>query len=165
MNSPTPAVVGTELRPELGNFSSIVCFKAVVVGVEEALGVRAAKVALISAGRKRDKNLVADLGLTGKGEDLQEAAAMISEALGVSGTRPCNVEGIDEDGDKIRVRVSDTVCMAGEPQGSDRTCTFTLGAVWGALEALTGRKLKGKHVESRWRGDADDIFAIDDLLK
>ncbi len=26
-----------ELRPELGNFSSIVCFKAVITGMEDAL--------------------------------------------------------------------------------------------------------------------------------
>lgn len=148
----------SELRPELGDFSSIVCFKAVVVGVEEALGKPAARVALLSAGRKRGKNLVADLGLTGKGEDLQEAGKMISAALGPDGTRLCNVMGIEESGDTIKVTVSDTVCMAGEPDGTDRVCTFTLGAVHGALEALTGRKLKAKHTESRWRGDPEDIF-------
>lgn len=152
------------LRPELGNFSSIVCFKAVVVGVEEALGERAAKVALVSAGRKRGKNLVADLGLTGQSGNLADAAAKMRAALGTEGTRLCNIDGIEEIGDSIRVRVSDTVCMAGEPQGSERTCTFTLGAVWGALEALTGRKLKGKHTESPWRGEAHDIFEFKSLL-
>jgi hypothetical protein len=30
--------VSNQLRSELGGFSSIVCFKAVVVGTEEALG-------------------------------------------------------------------------------------------------------------------------------
>lgn len=152
------------LRPDLGNFSSIVCFKAVVVGVEEALGERAAKVALISAGRKRGRGLVADLGLTGKSTDLDDAAAKMGVALGKGGTRLCCVDGIEEDGDTIRVVVSDTVCMAGEAQGTDRTCTFTLGAVWGALEALTGRKLKGQHTESPWRGQDRDIFEFKSLI-
>ncbi|TNE86480.1 MAG: hydrocarbon-binding protein [Deltaproteobacteria bacterium] len=152
------------LRPDLGEFSSIVCFKAVVVGVEEALGERAARVALIAAGRKRGKGLVADLGLTGKGQDLQDAAAKMRAALGEDGTRLCNIDGITEDGENIRVVVSDTVCMAGEPQGSERTCTFTLGAVWGALEALTGRKLKGAHTESRWRGQENDVFEFRSLI-
>lgn len=164
MNAAPEILAGNELRPELGEFSSIVCFKAVVVGVEEALGERAAKVALIAAGRKRGKGLVGDLGLTGKGEDLQFAAVKMRAALGVDGTRLCNIDGIEEDGETIRVKVSDTVCMAGEPDGSQRHCTFTLGAVWGALEALTGRKLKGKHTESRWRGAPDDIFEFKSLL-
>lgn len=154
----------SELRPDLGEFSSIVCFKAVVVGVEEALGKRAAKVALVSAGRKRGRGLVEELGLTGQGKDLEEARAKMAAALGADGTRLCKIDDITEQGELIRVKVSDTVCMAGEPDGSDRTCTFTLGAVQGALEALTGRKLKGTHTESRWRGAADDIFEFRSLL-
>lgn len=148
----------SDLRPDLGDFSSIVCFKAVVVGVEEALGKQAAKVALVAAGRKRGKDLVASLGLNGKGEDLGEAAKQLGAALGRDGTRLCSVDAINRDGDVIRVTVSDTVCMAGEPQGSDRTCTFTLGAVQGALEALTGAPLKGQHAESKWRGAQADVF-------
>ncbi len=152
------------LRPVLGDFSSIVCFKAVVVGVEEALGERAARVALTAAGRKRGVALVASLGLTGKGEDLDVAARQLGAALGVQGTRLCNVEAIRASGDTIHVVVSDTVCMAGEPQGSLRECSFTLGAVHGALEALTGRKLRAKHSASRWRGAADDIFEFVDRV-
>ncbi len=38
------------LRQTLGNFSSIVCFKAAIVGMEDALGERAAAIALIAAG-------------------------------------------------------------------------------------------------------------------
>lgn len=148
----------SDLRPNLGDFSSIVCFKAVVVGVEQALGAQAAKVALVSAGRKRGKSLVKSLGLSGQGQDLDVAAAKLEAALGPNGTRICTIEGIEETGDAIRVVVSDTVCMAGEPQGTARKCSFTLGAVHGALEELTGRALKGDHVESPWRGDPKDIF-------
>ncbi|MCB9778042.1 MAG: hydrocarbon-binding protein [Alphaproteobacteria bacterium] len=150
--------IGTDLRPRLGNFNSIVCFKAAVVGIENALGKRAATVALTAAGRERGRGLVEELGLTGQGEDLQHAASLMSAALGPDGTRLCCIDGIELDGEDIRVVVADTVCMAGEPQGSTRECSFTLGAVHGALEALTGRKLRAKHSESRWRGDANDIF-------
>lgn len=105
------------------------------------------------------------MGLAGQGDDLAKATVLVREALGANGTRLCTVENIEEDGETIRVQVSDTVCMAGEPQGSTRHCTFTLGAVWGALEALTGRKLKGKHVASAWRGDEADVFEFHDLLR
>lgn len=154
----------SELRPALGDFSSIVCFKALVVGVEQALGERAAKVALISAGRKRGRNLVEELGLTGQGRDLGVARDKMAAALGPDGTRLCNIDAIREEGENIYVTVSDTVCMAGEADGSARTCTFTLGAVQGALEALTGRKLKGSHSESRWRGGSEDVFEFRSLV-
>ena len=39
----------SELRPQLGDFNSIVCFKAAVIGIEKALGDRAARVALLAA--------------------------------------------------------------------------------------------------------------------
>lgn len=56
----------SELRPQLGDFSSIVCFRFLVVGVEDTLGKRAAMVALKAAGRKRGHHLVDSLGLVGK---------------------------------------------------------------------------------------------------
>lgn len=39
-----------------------------------------------------------------------------------------------------------------------RKCTFTLGAVWGALEEITGKRLKGTHTESVLRGGSNDVF-------
>ena len=67
-----------DLRPELGEFSSIVCFRALVGGVIETLGLRAGHVALKAAGRKRGHGLVESLGLTGQGQDLGKAADMVA---------------------------------------------------------------------------------------
>ena len=148
-----------DLRPELGEFSSIVCFRALVGGVIETLGLRAGHVALKAAGRQRGHSLVASLGLTGQGDDLGKAAAMMGAALGPDGTKLCLIRGIDQTEDKIKVYLNETICMAGEPQGTDTTCSFTFGAVHGALEALTGKKLAGKHTKSPLRDDVDsEIF-------
>ena len=141
------------LRPQLGEFSSIVCFRAAVGGVIEALGERGAMVALKAAGRTRGHGLVAELGLTGQGDDLSKAADMMGQALGREGTKLCIIRGVEEKGDRIYVRLNETICMAGEPEGTDATCSFTFGAVHGALEALTGRKLAGKHILSPLRDD------------
>ena len=43
------------LRAHLGDFNSIICFRAVVTGIEDALGPRAAMIALVAAGRTRGK--------------------------------------------------------------------------------------------------------------
>jgi predicted hydrocarbon binding protein len=148
----------TSTRPTLGDFSSIVCFKAVIVGMEEALGEKATTIALTAAGRTRGKNLAAQLGLTGSGADLDTIAIKLNAALGVTGTRLTAIEKIVREGDVIKVYCTETICSAGEVEGSHRKCTFTLGAVWGALAEITGIKLRGTHTESVLRGGTHDVF-------
>ncbi|MFB8789170.1 MAG: hypothetical protein U7123_10040 [Potamolinea sp.] len=147
-------------RHELGNFSSIVCLKAIVVGVEEALGEKAAAIAMISAGRQRGKQLAEQLGLANKSSqmslaDIQEKVAHI---LGKEGTRLCLVEKIEQEGEIYKVYTRETVCSAGELEGSLRQCTFTLGAIQGFLESFLGKRLRGKHTESVLRGSTHDLL-------
>ena len=94
---------------------------------------------------------------------LDDTADKLNNAVGKDGTRLCKVEKIIQDGDVIKVYTSETMCSAGEPQGSSRNCTFTLGAVWGALEQLLDKRLNGKHTESVVRGGSHDIFELRDL--
>ena len=150
----------TAQRPELGDFSSIICLKAIITGMEDALGEKATAIALIAAGRSRGKKLVQQLGLTNSSISFDEAASKLNAALGKDGTRLCKVDKIIEDGDAIKVYTSETVCSAGESQGSSRSCTFTLGAIWGAMEQFTGKRLQGKHTESVLRGSSHDIFTF-----
>ena len=148
------------LRKELGDFSSIVCFKTVITGVEDTLGPEGAAVVFIRAGKVRGKNLADSLGLTGKGVPVEQLAQALDNAVGLNGTRLCQVTGAAVDGETIIVRTNETVCSAGEPAGSDRQCTFTLGAIWGALEAVTGKKYEGAHTESVLRGGQSDTFVF-----
>jgi predicted hydrocarbon binding protein len=145
-------------RPNLGQFSSIVCFKSVITGMEEALGEKATAIALLAAGRERGKNLSKSLNLSGATQDLSIIAAKLNEAIGLEGTHLTVIDKIVQDGDVIKVYCSETLCSAGEPQGSDRKCTFTMGAVWGAISEITGKKLRGIHTESILRGGANDVF-------
>ncbi len=43
-------MMNTMTRPQLGNFNSIVCFKSVITGMEDALGEKATAISLIAAG-------------------------------------------------------------------------------------------------------------------
>jgi predicted hydrocarbon binding protein len=131
--------------------------------MEEALGEKATAIALIAAGRERGKKLAKELGLSGSTEDLSVIAAKLNEAVGANGTHLTAVDKIVKDGEIIKVYCSETVCSAGEPQGSDRKCTFTMGAVWGALSEVTGKKLRGVHTESVLRGGANDVFEFTSL--
>ena len=153
----------TELRPELGNFSSIVCFKAVITGMEDALGEKATAIALTAAGRARGKNLAKELGLTNTSIPMDTVADKLTHALGKDGTRLCKVDKIVAEGDVIKVYTSETLCSAGEVEGSPRKCTFTLGAVWGAVEQLKGKRYQGKHTESVLRGGSSDVFEFTEM--
>ncbi len=153
----------TQLRSELGDFSSIVCFKAVIVGIEEALGEKAAAIALISAGRQRGKQVANQLGLTGKELASENTIALLQTALGKEGTRLCIIEKIVEAGESIKVYCQETICSAGEPEGSPRKLTFTLGAVQGVLEQSSGKRLRGKQIESVLRGSDHDVIEFEVL--
>jgi hypothetical protein len=150
-----------QLRAELGDFSSIICFKALVVGTEEVLGEKAAAIALIGAGRNRGKQVAEQLGLTGKGLAAEGMVSLLQSALGKDGTRLCIVDKIVEAGEAIIVYCRETICSAGEPQGSPRKLTFTLGAVQGVLEQATGKRLRGKQTESILRGSAYDVIEFE----
>ncbi len=146
------------LRKKLGNFSSIVCLKAVVVGLEDVLGLGGAHANLILAGRIRGRNLVKDLGLSNSTKPIEEWSNLIKEALGENGTRLCIVEKIEVDNNILRAYLSETVCSAGEEQGSSRKVTFTLGVIQGAIEEVIGKRLIGKQVGSVLRGQDYDII-------
>lgn len=147
----------TEHRPGLGDMSSIVCFKACVRGLEEALGTRAALVSLRAAGRSRGRGLVDELGLADSVNSPEEAAGPLAEALGPNGTRLCIVEGITKlDEDTYRVDLSETICSCLEEPGSTTELSYTFGAVQGALERLVGAKVRGKQTGSVLRGHEFD---------
>jgi len=131
--------------------------------MEEALGEQTTAIALIAAGRTRGKKLAQELGLSNTNPSFDAIATQLNAAIGANGTHLTAVDKIVQDGDVIKVYCSETVCSAGEPQGSDRKCTFTMGAVWGALSEITGKKFRGTHTESVLRGGTHDVFEFSTL--
>ncbi len=153
------------LRSELGDFSSIICFRAVVTGIEDALGQKAAMIALIAAGRGRGKQLARELGLSGVANDLSAIASTMNNVLGVQGTRLCIIDKIESAGqDKLMVYCRETICSADEPQGSERRLSYTLGAVQGVLEEVTGKRLRGRQTSSVLRGGTHDVVELTPLV-
>jgi len=146
------------IREKLGDFSSIVCLKALVVGLEDILGEKGARANLVLAGRIRGRTIIQDLGLSNTSKPLEEWTAAVKEAIGETGTRLCDIAKVEKDGDILRIYLSETVCSAGEDPGSDRQLTFTLGAIQGAVEEATGKKFIVKQTGSVLRGQDYDII-------
>ena len=155
----------TITRKELGGFSSVACLKSMITGIEDALGEKATAIALISAGRARGRQLATRLNLTATNYDLETLTQKVAEALGKDGTRLLLLHKVVCEGDLFKVYTSETVCSAGEPEGSPRLCTFTLGAVQGVLETVTGRRLRGIQIESVLRGGEFDVFEYGPVLR
>jgi hypothetical protein len=160
----TPMTATTlSLRPHLGDYSSIVCFKAVIVGVEDTLGPDGAAVVFIRAGKVRGRDLATELGVAGSNVPIEQLADLLNAAIGRDGTCLAGVTKSYREGQNVVIETQDTVCSAGEAMGSDRKCTFTLGAVWGALEAITSEIYLGEHTDSVLRGGTCDKFVFSPL--
>ncbi|MCA1993264.1 MAG: hypothetical protein LDL41_14680 [Coleofasciculus sp. S288] len=148
------------LRKELGDFSSIIFLKSLISGIEEAIGEKTAAIAMLSAGRQQGKNSVQELGLANKGanlslEEIREKANLI---LGKQGCRLCIIDKIEQEGQVYKVYAKETFCSSGEPMGSSRQCTYTLGAIQGFLEAFLDKRLRGQQTESVLRGGTHDVL-------
>lgn len=152
-------------RSELGDFSSIVCLKAIITGIEDALGEKATAIALLAAGRARGRQLAQQLGLSNTDYDLNTLTIKVADALGKNGTRLLLLHKVERDGDLFRVYTSETVCSSGEVQGSNRRCSFTLGAVQGVLETVTGLKLRGTQIGSVLSDGEYDVFEYGPVLR
>ncbi len=146
------------IRKQLGDFSSIICLKALICGLEDVLGEQGARANLILAGRIRGNAIAKSLGLSNTSQPLDEWVDLVRKAIGKSGTRLCTLEKVEIDGDITRAFLSETVCSAGEPVGSPRQLSFTLGAIQGVIEEATGHKLIGVQTGSVLRGQEYDII-------
>lgn len=150
-------------RPELGEMMSLICFKAAIVGVEDTLGEDGAAVVFIRAGKVRGTTVALQAGLTGTKAPIETIAKAFDTVLGKTGTQLCRVVGASKNGEQIIIDCVETVCSANEPAGSTRKCTFTLGAIWGALEAVMDQRYLGEHTESVLQGAPYDRFVFTPL--
>jgi len=150
-----------KLRENLDDFMSIVCFKSAIKGMEDILGEEGTAAALIAAGRERGKDVAKTTGMAGTSPPVEQLAQTLNEVFGMSGTKLCKIEEVTEtpEGGYL-VKTSETVCMAGEPGGTSRRCTYTLGAVMGAIESAYGKSLRGQHSAKSTDGSPTDDFLL-----
>jgi hypothetical protein len=135
-------------RETLGEFISIKCFKALIVGMEDLLGAEGTAAALISAGRQRGQAVALETAQAGKNAPTESLASILNLCVGPKGTCLCQVTSVaDTEDGGYYVKIKGAVGTAGESVNSPRSCSYTMGALMGFLESVSGKSLTGKHVE------------------
>lgn len=144
----------------MGDFSSVVFLKGIVIGLEESIGEKTVGIALIAAGRNQGKKLAEELGLVNDGASLpiEEIQEKVNHILGKDGVRLCLIDKLEQEGDSYKAYTKETFCSAGEVEGSLRKCTYTLGIIQGVLETFLGKRLRGQQSESVLRGGTHDVM-------
>ncbi len=148
------------LRQELGDFSSVIFLKGIVIGLEESLGEKNAAIALIAAGRNQGKKLAQEVSLIDNSTSwsLDEIREKINQVLGKEGSRLFIIDKLENEGEVYKVYTKETFCSSGEVEGSSRKCTYSLGIIQGFLEAVMAKRLQGKQTGSVLRGHSHDLL-------
>jgi predicted hydrocarbon binding protein len=145
------------LRPELGDFMSLICFQYLRQVAEETAG----RALIITAGRQRGRDLAEQLGLLGASQDAAMLREKLDTALGGDGTRLCMVQSVTpKDNGGYEVKVAEGACPAGVTS-SEPFCAFTLGVFMGAISAMTGQRMLGKESECCATGAHTCVYQID----
>lgn len=147
----------TAIRPTLGDFMSLTCFQYLRVGTEDV----ADRAPIISSGRKRGYDLVESLGLMGKSHDPAYIQQQLAAALGADGTRLCILHSITtKPNGGYEVHLSEVACTAGQV-ASEPVCAFTLGVFIGAINAITGERMKGSETACCACGANECVYHIE----
>ncbi len=134
------------LRPQLGDFVNVMDYKALLDGIEDNLGSKAAAVIIGAAGRTYGKKIATTLGASMESKDLPTILNRLNTSLGVEGTRLCLIKEVSQQENFIRVKVSEPVEMSGENSGSIRLCPFTLGILGGFIDQIMQKRHQARQI-------------------
>lgn len=149
--------MATSLRPTLGDFMNLTCFQYLRMGTEEV----ADRAPIVAAGRQRGYDLIEQLGLLGSSHDSSVIAAKLNAALGAEGTRLCLVDGVGaKPNGGYEVTIRESACIAGQTS-SEPLCAFTLGVFVGAIQGLTGERMRGVETACTACGAPACVYQID----
>ncbi|KYC44230.1 hypothetical protein WA1_02315 [Scytonema hofmannii PCC 7110] len=134
------------LRPMLGDFVNVIDFKALLDGIEENMGKKAAAIIISTAGRAYGKKIATMLGATAETQDLTTVLKKLNKSLGMEGTRLCVIDEVTQQEGFIRVTIVEPLEMCGENANSERLCPFTLGILGGFIDQILQKRHQGRQI-------------------
>jgi predicted hydrocarbon binding protein len=152
-----PLVSPNEVRPTLGSYISLSCFRYMQAAAEEVCG----NMLPITAGRERGRSLYFEY--LGGGLDLKTSLRLktaIGELLGANGMRLCLLQDVKRTVNGYLFYVQEAADCAGI-EHDEPFCTYTLGVFVGLVEGMTGRRAEGIELECAAMGSHECIYRIE----
>lgn len=145
------------IRPTLGAYMSIECFRYLRFGAEDTAG----RALIVSAGKQRGHSLK-DVLKGVNSEDVSQLKATLAKLLGVDGTRLCMVDDVTKTATGYEVRVSESACCYGV-KSDENVCAYTLGVFSGVMEVVSGKRIAGQETECAATGHEQCVYKLDIL--
>lgn len=149
--------MASTIRPQLGDYMSIECFRFLRAGAEDTAG----RALIVAAGRQRGLSL-ADVLAGINAEDEAGITQALNKALGIEGTRLCIVEAITKTEIGYQVRISESACSSGL-HTTDPNCAFTMGVFIGAMEAVVKHRFNARETECVAIGNNHCVYDLEML--
>jgi hypothetical protein len=104
----------------------------------------AGRALVIDAGRQYGHDIMEELGVIGSHQNANDIHKEVSEAMGPNGGKLCLIQSLEEHSDGgFEVHATECACV-----------TFTLGALIGAISAVTGQTMLGKEAADDASGNS-----------
>lgn len=145
------------LRPTLGPYMSVECFRFLRFGAEETAG----RALIVSAGKQRGHSLEAEL----KGIDPSDEASLttaLAKIFGLDGTRLCIVNQVKKTDTGYEIHVAESACAWGL-QSDEPVCAYTLGVAIGVIETITGKRFSGFEKVCSATGNPECVYVLEAL--
>lgn len=146
-------------RTELGNEVNVICFQYLCHIVSDLAG----RSPIIAASRARGYDAMEAAGFLGNTRDGAVMCENLNSVLGPEGTRLCLIHNvINKPNGGYTVELVECACSYGQTS-IEPACSYTLGVIIGAIQALTGIKMRGYETECQACGADTCIYEIDPI--
>ncbi|MEM8531979.1 MAG: 4-vinyl reductase [Chloroflexota bacterium] len=144
-------------RPTLGNAVDVICFQYLCNIVSDLTG----RSPIIAASRARGYDAMNTAGFLGSTRDSTIMCEKLNSVLGPEGTHLCLIHTItNKPNGGYTVELSECACSYGQTS-IEPACSYTLGVIIGAVQAITNTRMQGRETECQSCGADTCIYEID----
>ena len=147
-------------RPKLGQSVHLVCFQYSCTIVNRLTG----HAPIITASRARGNDAVEEHGLLNFTKDSGVMMEKLNGIFGEKGTRLCLIQSVtSKPNDGYTVKLTECACSYGQ-SAEELACSYTLGVIIGAVQAITGVRMHGTETACQSCGADTCVYQIDPIL-
>jgi predicted ArsR family transcriptional regulator len=147
-------------RPKLGQSVHLVCFQYFCAIVDRLTG----HAPIITASRARGNDAVEEAGLLNFTKDSGVILEKLNEVFGEKGTRLCLIQSVtSKPNGGYTIHLTECACSYGQ-KAEEPACSYTLGVIIGAVQAITGVRMQGVETACQSCGADTCVYEIAPIL-